>query len=62
MRVFILILLFIGSVSQAQVWSNTNSWNAQWEQKYSAWVQTEWTTDFFSRKNLRNGRILTRLL
>ena len=56
MRFLALLFFMTMSVSQAEVWPNLNSWNDQWEQKYVEWVRTEWTADFFSRKNLRNGQ------
>jgi hypothetical protein len=62
MRTFSSILLlvfltntFIPTLSQAQVWQDTNSWSAEWESEYAKWVEANWTVDFFSRKTLPNG-------
>jgi hypothetical protein len=56
MRLLILVLLFVSPLAQAQVWSNVNSWNDQWEQKYTDWVRAKWTADFFARRTTPDGR------
>lgn len=43
------------SLAKAQVWQDTNSWNQEWENAFSAWVENEWTVDYFARPTLPNG-------
>lgn len=54
-RILLSLLLFAILTLQtaaAAVWHNENEWNDSWEQAYSQWVKTKWTTDFFlSKKN-----------
>lgn len=48
-RQFFLTLLICacGCVSQAAVWNATNSWNDDWEQRYSHWVTTQMDANYF---------------
>lgn len=39
----------------AEVWTATNTWNADREKQYSAWVQKNWGKDFFARKENPDG-------
>ncbi|MES2854748.1 MAG: hypothetical protein V4692_02740 [Bdellovibrionota bacterium] len=48
-------LLFVGmlvgatSPAHADVWKAENSWSTTWEDRYSKWVEAEWTQDVFKR-------------
>lgn len=55
-HILLLLALLLGTAgASAQVWTDTNTWNAQWEARYQGWVQSEWNRDFFARKTLPNG-------
>lgn len=41
-------LLLMGASAKAAVWQETQSWNAQWEARYSQWVETSFNEDFFT--------------
>lgn len=56
MRILFSLILLLASIAQAEVWPSLNTWNGDWEARYSNWVKTEWSADFFSRRNLRNGK------
>ena len=43
----ILLLMSYQTVSHAAVWSNKNKWNAQWEDRYSLWVASNYTKRIF---------------
>lgn len=45
-----------GAIAQAAVWTEVNQWSQAYEDRFAEWVRTDWTTDFFSRKTLRNGQ------
>lgn len=46
--VFVLSALLLGAnLSHAAVWQETQSWSPSWEQKYSAWIETEFNEDIF---------------
>lgn len=51
-----LVTLLIGFAAQAAVWTEVNQWSPAFETRFNEWVQNEWRTDFFSRKNLPNGQ------
>jgi len=51
-----LITLLMGFAAQAGVWTEVNQWSPAFETRFHEWVQNEWRTDFFSRKNLPNGQ------
>ncbi|NUN05316.1 MAG: hypothetical protein HUU57_06110 [Bdellovibrio sp.] len=51
-----LFTLLAGCVAQAAVWTEVNQWSPAFETRFHEWVQNEWRTDFFSRKNLPNGQ------
>ena len=36
-------------VAHASVWETTNQWSAAWEDRYSTWVNQEWSTDYFAK-------------
>lgn len=56
-KIFILLLgILLTAQSQAAVWDNKNTWNQEWENKYSAWVRTSWHKEFFSKQLLDNGQ------
>lgn len=40
----------------ADVWTDVNSWNPEWEAKYETWVRENWQVDIFSRDTLPNGQ------
>lgn len=43
------LLAFVGaSTAKAAVWQDTNTWNADWEQKYSSWIETSFNEDIFT--------------
>lgn len=52
----ILIISLISNFSFAQVWEDTNTWDANWEKSYEIWVKNNWSYDFFSREKLPDGR------
>lgn len=39
----------------AEVWTAKDSWSAEKEKQYSAWVQKNWGKDFFSKKENKDG-------
>lgn len=41
-------LLLMGASAKAAVWQETQSWNAQWEERYSQWVETSFNEDIFT--------------
>lgn len=45
---FALALGFSAS-AQASVWTTTNSWSKEWENRYSEWVKTNWDEKFFAK-------------
>ncbi|UXR63954.1 hypothetical protein EZJ49_12850 [Bdellovibrio bacteriovorus] len=49
-------ILLLGSLSNAAVWTDVNQWSEEWENRYSAWVKSEWNKNFFSRTQLPNGQ------
>ena len=42
-----LLLLLAAANAQAAVWKTTETWDKDWDLKYSTWMQTHWKTDFF---------------
>jgi hypothetical protein len=42
-------LFFTFQTSNAAVWDSTQTWNADWENRYHQWVETSWDKDFFAR-------------
>lgn len=36
-----------------ELWSATNSWNREWEQKFSEWIENEVDSDFYHRLGIR---------
>lgn len=56
LRLLLTPFIFLSITTQAAVWSDVNSWSPEFESRYSEWVRTSWTPDFFSRKNLPNGQ------
>lgn len=56
MSLSILVTVLTLSLSTfAEVWTATNTWNADREKQYSVWVQKNWGKDFFSRKENPDG-------
>lgn len=41
-------LTLMSASGQAAVWTSTNTWNQEWEDKYSNWVETSFNEDFFT--------------
>jgi hypothetical protein len=56
MRMFICLLFIVVAThkAQAEVWTAKNTWNEEWEQKYSDWVRTAVNEDFFTRGRYGN--------
>jgi hypothetical protein len=55
MRLLVVVLLFLSSVSHAKVWEVKNQWNWEWEQRYSEWFQktfTDDTLDIFEKQEM----------
>ncbi len=52
---FVFALCFTLS-APAAVWESSNTWSADWENKYSAWVQSSWHKEFFAKPELANGQ------
>lgn len=46
---FLMSVLGFASISQAKVWTSTNTWDEAWEQKYSEWIKTSFNDDVFVR-------------
>lgn len=52
--VFVFSALLLGAnLSQAAVWQETQSWTPAWEQKFSAWTETEFNEDIFMSGNYK---------
>lgn len=45
--IFILSCLFLGLQSRAAVWQAQQTWNTEWEQRYSAWVRSSFNEEIF---------------
>ncbi len=41
--------LLITTPSEAQVWTETQSWNQEWEDRYAAWVENDVNEDIFTK-------------
>ena len=50
------VMMLFGMSAQAAVWTEANEWSPAYEDRFAEWVRTEWRTDFFSRKSLKNGQ------
>lgn len=50
------VMILWASFSKAAVWTEVNQWSEDWENRYSAWVKSEWNKYFFSRTHLPNGQ------
>lgn len=50
--VLALVVFSFWGNAQAAVWEATNTWSDAWEDRYSRWVQTHWSEDFFRRPGL----------
>jgi len=48
---FISIILLFSISSQAAVWDSYYTWDQQWEEKYSDWVNTSWHQYIFTDKD-----------
>lgn len=46
-----MLIILNAQPSLASVWSSENQWNAEWENKYSSWVENHWTKDIFMQKD-----------
>jgi len=46
-------LLLWSSLSTAAVWEDKNQWNADWEKKYSDWIETEFNEEMFVQGNYK---------
>lgn len=53
---FFIIALAFASSAPAAVWTEVQQWSPAFEDRFSEWVRTEWTADFFSRRQLPNGQ------
>lgn len=49
MKKLLIVCIFLPIQALAAVWTNTESWTPEWEQKYQEWVKTEWTRDYFTK-------------
>ena len=47
---FVLLIVLFAVNSQAGVWPTQNQWDMSWENKFTEWVQTNWTDDVFVNK------------
>lgn len=54
--ILMIAILLISSLGQAAVWTEINQWSEEWENRYAAWVKSEWQKNFFSRTRLPNGQ------
>ena len=43
-------LALLPHAGEAAVWKTTRHWDAEWENRYSAWVQSSWKLDTFRNK------------
>ncbi|HRK08008.1 MAG TPA: hypothetical protein PLZ57_09595 [Pseudobdellovibrionaceae bacterium] len=43
------ISLYATDKAQAQVWTETQQWNQDWEDRYAAWVETDVNEDIFTK-------------
>lgn len=50
----ILLLACLPKLANAIVWEDTETWSKDWENKYSQWIENEYTDDFFLRGHLKN--------
>lgn len=50
----ILLLACLPKLAHAAVWEDTEIWNKDWENKYSQWIENEYSDDFFLRGHLKN--------
>jgi len=49
-QLFLAILLtLLSGVASADVWTNENHWNDDWESRFSDWVQKRYTHDIFTK-------------
>lgn len=55
-RFIFTISLLMGFSAQAAVWNDVNEWSPAFEARYTEWVRTQWSADFFSRRTLPNGQ------
>lgn len=45
---FALMVGLLTNSAHAAVWTDTETWNEEWEQKYSQWVKTEFSEEMFT--------------
>lgn len=49
MKKWALIVFLLPIQVLAAVWTNTQNWTPEWENKYQEWVKTEWNRDYFTK-------------
>ena len=43
----LICVMFLAPFTQGAVWENEKEWNKEWEDKFSEWVRTEYSEDFY---------------